>query len=446
MEVQSLWHGISPPADFPALTQDIDADVVVIGGGITGVTVAERLRDAGKQVVLLEAGRIGGSTTGGSTGNLYATIDEHLFRLREKWNPETVRAVVESRQSALALIASLLEQYRIECGFARRSWHLYATPLASADAQDAVEHELDAAREAGLDARLVLELPLPFAVHHAVVIDGQAQINPLAYVRALARAAADTGCRIFEQTTATYIDAKEGVVETHGGRVKAEAIVLATHTPKGVYAVQAAMVPAREYAVAGRLTGAAYPEGIFWSADEPKHSIRSFETGGERHLLVIGEKHLTGKEARTDRRYDELESFALRALPLTAIDYRWSAQHYRSADMLPYIGKSMIAPNVYIATGFATDGLIYGTLAASMIADAIDGRDNPWHEIYKPNRFTPGKSAKRFLQQNVEIMRQYGRKLKSVAEYGQFDAIAPGHGAIVQERGSKLAAWRDDDG
>lgn len=445
MDTQSLWQALSPPAEFPPLNENIDADVAVVGGGITGVTTALQLSRAGKSVALVEAQTIGCSATGGSTGNLYATVDEHLFRIKEKWNPRTVKAVVESRRAALETIGQLVREHQIECDYVPRDWHLYATTNASEDAKDAVDLEHETALEAGLNASLVNELPLPFNIFRAVRIKDQAQINPLAYVRGLAGALGD-GCRIFERSPATAIHAKDGVVATPRGQIKARAIVLATHSPKGIYMVQTAMQPAREYGLAAPLPGDDYPEGIFWSADQPKHSIRSYMANGQRYLMVIGRKHQTGKAANTADCYEKLESFAREHFNIETVSYRWSAQHYRAADMLPYIGHASTTPNVYIATGYATDGLVYGTVAASILADEISGRDNPWADLYKPKRFTPGKSAKLFAKQNMEVAAELGKKIFGAGAADRFEEVKPGEGKLVSTGGHKYAAYRNEQG
>lgn len=446
METQSLWQELSPPANFPSLDEDITADVAVVGGGITGITTALQLSRAGRKVALIEAHEIGCGTTGGSTGNLYATVDEHLFRIKEKWDPQTVRTIVQSRQAGIETIRKLVDDYQIDCRLAPGDWHLYATPDASEDALDAVDLEYAAAREAGLDASMVDALPLPFKIASAVKIRNQAQIDPLAYVRGLARGIAGT-CQLFEHSPMTGIDAKAGIVRTAHGRIAADAIVLATHSPKGVYMVQTAMQPAREYGLAARLrNGGEYPEGIFWSADQPKHSIRSFDADGDRYLVVIGGKHQTGKLSDTAECHARLESFARGRFDVASIPFRWSAQHYRTGDMLPYIGRSAAARNVYIATGYASDGLVYGTLAASIIADAISGVDNPWRDAYKPTRFTPGKSARLFIRQNMEVTAELGRKIVGAGTEGWFDAVKPGEGRLLKTGGRKLAAYRDAQG
>lgn len=309
MDTRSLWQELSQAPNFPALDRDISVDVAVVGGGITGITTALHLARAGKTVAVVEARELGCSATGGSTGNLYATVDEHLYKLKEKWGEETARNVVESRRASVELIGKLVADYRIDRQFSRRNWHLYTT-AASAEQQEIVEQEYQAARRLGLEAKLVDMLPLPFEVKKAVRIENQAQINPLAYVRGLARAIASDICHIFENSQVTAIEAKQGTVKTRNGRIKAGAIVLATHTSKGIHMVQTALIPGREYGVAAHLSDDNYPEGIFWSAGQPKHSIRTVEANGGRYLLVVGRKHQTGKEARTSLCQEQLEGFA----------------------------------------------------------------------------------------------------------------------------------------
>jgi glycine/D-amino acid oxidase-like deaminating enzyme/nitrite reductase/ring-hydroxylating ferredoxin subunit len=441
MDMQSVWQGHSQATDFPPLDHEISADVAIVGGGITGITSALALSRAGKRVALVEAHEIGSSATGGSTGNLYATVDEHLYRIKEKWNADTVKTVVQSRQAAIETIAKCVDEYGIDCQFFPRAWHLYAT--AGGEQQGIVEKEYEAAREAGLEASLVDELPLPLKVTKAVRIEHQAQINPLAYVRGIARGIAGS---LFEHSPATSIDANHGIVHTEHGQIKADAIVLATHTPKGIYTVQTAMPPGREYGLAAHLNGENYPEGIFWSAGQPKHSIRSYTANGERYLLVIGSKHPTGKESHTVQCYEKLEDFAREHFDIASIPFRWSAQNYQSGDLLPYIGQSPSASNVYIATGYATDGLVYGTLAASMIADEITGQANRWRDIYKPSRFTPGKSAKRFVEQSVDVAAELGKKILGTDAESRFSTVQPGEGKLIDSGGRKFAVYRDAQG
>jgi glycine/D-amino acid oxidase-like deaminating enzyme len=104
MTTASLWEGTAPPSSFPRLSGETEADVVIIGGGITGITAAMELSEAGRSVVVLEALTVGSGTTGYSTGNVYANLDSYLYPVREKWGKERAREVADSRRESLERI------------------------------------------------------------------------------------------------------------------------------------------------------------------------------------------------------------------------------------------------------------------------------------------------------------------------------------------------------
>ncbi|HEU0200534.1 MAG TPA: Rieske 2Fe-2S domain-containing protein, partial [Burkholderiaceae bacterium] len=120
-------------------------------------------------------------------------------------------------------------------------------------------------------------------------------------------------------------------------------------------------------------------------------------------------------------------------------------QHYRAADGLPYIGRAIGSARVLIATGFATDGLVYGTVAAQVIGDDLLGRANECAALYSPRRFTPLKSALSFLVENSNAARCMIRDHVGNGEAKDVGDIAPGQGRIVELQGKKLAVYRDQN-
>ena len=445
MNTASIWKGTSEETDFPALTGDLSVDVAIIGGGITGITAALLLSQAGKSVAVLEAGKLGMGTTGFSTGNLYAVLAEHLFTIGEKWDEATMRAVADARQGAVDLIEKIITTHAIDCDFFRRPLHLFAADAAE-ERKGAVEKEYQAAVTIGLKARLTETLPSPFKAEKALIIEEQAQFHPLNYVKGLAQAIADERCQIFEHSKAIAIDDSRCIVDTAGGSVTAGKIIMATHTPKGVNVLQTELGPYREYAIAARLDGNDFPEGIFWSLGPSRHSIRSYDSNGHKYLLVLGEDHKTGQKEETGECYQRLEEYLRANFAAGAIEYRWSAQRYYPADKLPYIGKSIGSANVYVATGYATDGLVYGTLAAVLISDDIMGRENPCSGLFDSRRFNPAKSAKEFLTENINVAGYYLKDYLKGPETHSADEVGRGEGKLIKLNGEKLAAYRDDNG
>lgn len=443
MNNESIWKGTAPrDTAFPTLSEELDTDVVIIGGGITGVTAAHLLSKFGMKVVLLEAMCIGQGTTGNSTGNLHMTVDEHIYSIKKKWGSDKAAQVLESRSSMIDFIEKTVTEFNIPCGFARRPHYIF--PIEKSQAGQ-MEQEYEAVRELGFPAEIVEDMPLPFSAGRALRIDGQAQLNPLIYVSRLARAVNSEKCRIFENSKVISFDGKEAAVSTGKGKVRAQCIFMATHTPKGFNFLQTELGPYREYGIAARLRDGKYPDGLFWTTEETSHSIRSYESGGEKYLVVIGEEHKVGQHEEGVDYFKKVEDFTRSRFDVDSIAWRWSAQNYQAADDLPYIGKTIGSDNVFIAAGFAANGLIYGTLSASIITGLALGHKPLWAEIYDSRRFAPLKSAREFITENLNIGKQYLEALKP-ADLRDVGSLQPGTGSLIEVHGKKLAVYKDARG
>jgi glycine/D-amino acid oxidase-like deaminating enzyme/nitrite reductase/ring-hydroxylating ferredoxin subunit len=442
MYTTSIWGETTSDTKWPSLDDDITADVVVVGGGITGVTAALRVAEAGRSVALLEGYTIGAGDTGNSTGNLYETVSGGLLAITEKWGIEVARRVAASRRETVDSIEQQATAIGKECGFRRCAMYQYAgTP----DAQQQVGAEADAMRAAGLPAHLQDSLPAgpPAARGPVLVLDNQAQFHPLAYVRALAAKAAGSGCKVYEHSAVIEVDKSRHIVRTAGGSVRAAAIVLATHSPSGFHLLQAGMMPSREYGLAWPIDAGSFPAGTFWAQGQDRLSVRSLCTDAGDFVICVGQQQPSGQhDARSAMA--ALENAARRRLGVNDFAFRWSAQNFRSPDLLPYIGKDR--SDSYVATGFSTDGLVYGTLAASIIGDEILGRDNRWSDLYKATRFEPVKSAGSTAKETLSVAKSVLQDYLTRRQHEQLSALRPGDGAIVEIDGERLATYRSPDG
>ena len=286
-------------------------------------------------------------------------------------------------------------------------------------------------------------LPLPIRVTRGLALQGQAQFNPYRFVRGLLASLATERVRVYERSPVTDLDASPAVVKTPEGSVSAQHIVMATHTPLGFNLVQAEMEVYREYGVSARI-GQAIAPGIHWMRDQGR-SVRGYEHGGDPWLVVVGEKHKTGEvEPGTDysRR---LKEYAQARFDVAGTDFEWSAQQFRSADGLPYIGPSAHA-NVWIATGFGADGLTWGALAADLIAASITDRPNPLASLLTPRRFTPVKSAATWGSENAAVIRHLVADRLQPGQVERFADVPAGEGRLVEADGKKFAVHRSGDG
>nr|MBI1229514.1 FAD-dependent oxidoreductase [Cytophagales bacterium] len=446
-KLASVWGKEAQKPVFNAFSQDIETDVAIVGGGITGISTAYALNRAGFDVVVLEASEIGRGTTGYSTGNLYAPVDSRLAELEKKHGEELLKEVVASRVAAIDFIEQRVKEFGIACDFRRVPWHLFTT-TEETNGREEILHEQRAALTAGLEVSSRVPAGFPLPVKDVITIPGQAQFDPLIYTRELAQNIHSSRCQIFENTKVLdVLDKNPCIVKTANGTVKAKQVIMATHTPKGIYLVHAAMEAKREFAMAVRLKGPLPNSAVYWHATrESQFSIRPYRSSAGDFLIVLGRSYAVGKENQMEKSYQSLEAYLRAHFEVASIEYVWAAQNYRGADHLPYIGKSIGNSNVYIATGFAADGLVYGTAAAMIISDLIQGNKNPWAKVYDPTRFTPAASAKTVLNENFNVGKELLKDYLFYDRSTELSTLKNGEAKVLTVDGEKVAAYRSDTG
>jgi len=440
MDTTSVWRAAASAPTHAALQGEVATDVLVIGGGITGLTTALLLAQQGRSVVLLEAGGLGSGSTANSTGNLYVTLADGLSTMAQRWGEDVARQVVEQRRDAIAFIERLAAQG--QTGF-RRCAHL--TWAIDEQHREQVVREFQALSRAGAGVRLDRRVPapLPAPLGDVLVLQDQAQFQPQWWVNHLARLAAQAGARIHEQSRVIELDHRSKRAATAGGSVRAREVVLATHSPKGFHLLHAEMPVHREYGIARPLAGADPGPGTFWMRGSEGLSLRTVEHRGQRLLVCVGQEHKVGLH-NAKASLMVLEAAAGKHFGAGAVSHRWSAQNYRSADGLPYVGRD--ASGCYVATGFGTDGLTWGTVCARIIAEQVMGRAPPFGELCKASRFAPVKGAKAMIEENVTTVKQLVKDYLTHRQAQHLASLAPGDSAHVEADGEDFAAWRSPEG
>jgi glycine/D-amino acid oxidase-like deaminating enzyme/nitrite reductase/ring-hydroxylating ferredoxin subunit len=440
----SLWlEGEAP--NFPALSADLDVDVAIIGGGITGLTAAVLLKASGKRVAVIEARDIGHGTTGGTSAHLTEAIDTRYHTLEKDFGQEGTRLVASASKDAIATIERLARTHASDCDFERLPGYLYSERESDLGALHA---EWEAAGRAGLDVQLARESPLPFPVTAAIRFGGQAAFHPFKYVRGLSRAADGEGSFVHERTRALEIHEGDRCrVVTEHGVVTAESVIMATHTPLNRLFLQTKIGHYQSYVVAVE-TERVPPRALYWDTDDPYHYTRlvTDETDRNLSLLIVGgEDHRTGAEADTEARYAALLSYADAKFGVKRVVRRWSAQLMEPVDGLPYIGHNSGSSRVFVATGYSGNGLTFGTIAGTLLPELIAGREHPWASLFSATRVKPVAAAVDFLEENAPIgMYMVGDRLRGLG--GKVEDVAPGQGKVLVVDGKRLALYREPDG
>ena len=365
--MKSIFAATCKMPRFEPLKEDTKADVLVIGGGITGILTAALLKQAGADVLLLEAERLCSGQTGNTTAKITVGHGFIYADLMGRYGTDTARGFYEANIAALENYRDMAR--KIDCDFESKDFYAYAR-----QGHRALGRELAALSTIGARMRFEQNLDLPFETAGAICFPDQAQLHPLRFLLALCR-----GLRIHEKTpVCSLFDG--GAATRDGKRIEAKSIVVATHYPflrfRGGFPLK--LYQSRSYVLG--LTGVKMPDAMYADGEGKGVSIRAFDGC----LLLGGAGHRTGVKGGG---YEALAALAGEYCPGSRVEYRFAAQDCMTLDSVPYIGRyTKNSDALYVATGFGKWGMTSAMVAAMLLRDRILERPNPYAEIFDPSR------------------------------------------------------------
>jgi gamma-glutamylputrescine oxidase len=370
----------NPFPDQPSLAGEIHADVVVVGGGFTGLSAALHAAEAGFSVVLLEAGRIGHLASGRNGGQLIPGLRWGAVELEARFGSDRARRLLEVSDEAVSLVRDRIARHRIACDL--RSGHFHAAHKPAH--LDAMRRELDALeRLTGYSGAQIVERGavgdhVAGGDYHGGLFDTNGgHFHPLNYALGLADAALAAGVRIFERSAVSAIEHGSPVIATTAqGRVLARHGVLACDTRIGGLdrKLGRMTMPIANYNVATLPLSPDRADALIpgrAAISDSRFVLNYFRLSAD-HRLIFG-----GGEKYTRRPPADIAAFVrpylegvFPQLKGVGIDYAWGGMVGVTLNRLPHFGR---IGNSFFAHGWSGHGALLTTLAGKLIAEAMQG-------------------------------------------------------------------------
>jgi glycine/D-amino acid oxidase-like deaminating enzyme/nitrite reductase/ring-hydroxylating ferredoxin subunit len=467
----SVWIHTDPyekRPTFQPLAQDLETDVCIVGTGIAGMSIAYELVTRGVNVVMLEARDFLSGETSRTSGHLSNALDDGYIEIEKTHGFDGAKAAADSHTWALQRVGEISKQLGIDCEYRllpaiEVSQYPKGDPKHDEEIAD-LKAEVKKAKELGLNARFeegykVKGWEGAIDQRDAAIFEANATFHPTKYVNGLMRhLKSQPNFQCYTHTAVVEV-AEKGIevlgmgsksvkVSTGGGNtVTCQHAVEATCVPLQKLSVIAEMEYMRTYCIAIRVPKGSIEDCLLYDEAEAYKYIRFTACDEKDDYLVIGGcDHAVGQE-KTTGRFEELETWVRERFPqASSVDYKWSGQIFEPVDHMAFIGKNSGQKYVYIVTGDSGNGLTHGVLAGKLIADEIQGVENPWAQFYDPKRKASiVKKAVHTLKHDLQINAQYKRFLQS--DIQDIEDLVPGEGGVLNPKlSAPMAVYKDDDG
>jgi glycine/D-amino acid oxidase-like deaminating enzyme/nitrite reductase/ring-hydroxylating ferredoxin subunit len=443
----SLWM---PVPDLPGSPGEDSrpADVVIVGGGMAGLSVAYEALLKGRQVMVLDRGPIASGMTARTTAHLASALDDRYYEFMALRGEDEARHLYQSLVAAIDRIEQITREESIACDFQRCDGYLF---LGEGDVLDTLDKEIQACRKIGFSGvTWRSRAPLPdFDTDRCLRFPDQARFHPVKYLEGLARSILTKGgvLRPFTAVDSITQDGETVAVKTRNGQtILARDVVCATNAPiAGRLTLQAKMAPYRTYAMAFEVPKESITDALYWDTLDAYHYVR-LQPGEDKDTLIVGgEDHKTGEADDASVRFEGLRAWTRRRFGVSGeATHKWSGQVLEPVDFAGFVGRDPDNDHIYFVTGDSGQGITNGALAGLLIPALFDGGDHPWRKLYDPARVSL-KATGTFISENSTAVKSLAEHLGGPLRPSE-EALAPGEGGLVRDGVNVIAAYRGDDG
>lgn len=408
-------------------------DILIIGGGMTGIMLAYELSRNNNNIILVEANKIGSGVSSKTTAKIttmHNLMYQDIYKIHGK---DKTKLYYESQYEAMKHIIEIINKEKIKCDLEEVTNYMYATSL---EGIKNIDEEYEILKEIGVPIEEIEKIPLNINIEKGLKYNNQFQFNPIKYLKGIVNVIKDKVTILEKYKALNFSKQSDGykVEFTNGKKVTANKVYVTTHypifNPNGFYFGK--LYQEKNYLIAFKTTRDI--NGIFINTENPVRSLRSYKNIG----IMVGNSHTAGNNSDQSNCSDNLMRAVFRFDNDAEILNEWTNQDVMSIDYLPFIGQySRFTPNMYVATAFHTWGMTNSHLAAMILSSD----QHKYKELYNPLRFSHLKSL-------LESVKMLGRSLNGLLfsrfkEKRKLKEIEKNNGAIITYEGNIYAVYND---
>ena len=367
----SIWKDNIKYLNYPKLNNNLLVDVLIVGGGITGISTLYHLRNSNLKVVLVEQNKIAMSVTGNSTGKLNYLQNDLIDKIRKNFNDDVAYKYIDAQINTIDMIVDIIKKEKISCNLQKTESFMYTSKKNEIDKIKNIKQFLE-----NNNIKVQEEKSKLVKSKYSIKISNTYLINPIKFVYGLLK---NNIFSIYENTSIIDIEKENDyyLCYTNKNLIKAKKVVIASHYP---YFLNPLCFPIKASLEKSYLSASKYstnPISLI-SYSNPFISIRNYKD----YLIYLSNSHSINKDVNDKKNFNELVS-NLKKINLKS-EYLWSNIDIITNDGLPYIGR--ITKDMYIGTGYNTWGLTNGFLAGCILSDMIMNKNNKYTKLFNPKR------------------------------------------------------------
>ncbi len=382
---------------YPSLRDNVETEILIVGGGITGSLMAHKCIGEGYQTTLIDRREIANGSTSATTSMLQYEIDVPLHELSKMIGEKEARANYWACFESIDELANIVKAIKSDCGFNKKESLYFAAYKKDIPM---LQMEFEARKKAGLPVKWLTQKQIQNKYHlekafGGILSEQGGSLDAFKFTHDLLKYNCKKGLKIFDKTdikTTNHQQSGVTITTEFGQTIKAKKVIYCNGYESTELIKDKFVKLLSTYAIVGECQDTKpkrLDNTLFWNTSEPYLYLRTTDDhrvliGGEDEDFVDADK----RDALICQKQRTLQKKLRRLLPDYDFraDFAWAGTFGETKDGLPYIGKHPNFPSSYFVLGFGGNGITFSVIGADVIAKLLRGKTHPLEKYYRFRR------------------------------------------------------------